>query len=80
MDRRRKSCGETRPGQSAEVRTAVAVAIDTGRRPEDILGLPLDCLGRDWDGAPVLVIRKHRAVSLGVAGIRPHPAGYQART
>ncbi|HCU91488.1 MAG TPA: hypothetical protein DHU96_01485 [Actinobacteria bacterium] len=41
--------------EPAEVRTAIAIAIDTGRRPEDILGLPLDCLDRDPDGAPVLV-------------------------
>ena len=41
--------------EPAEVRTAIQIAIDTGRRPEDILGLPLDCLHRDRDGAPVLV-------------------------
>jgi integrase len=41
--------------EPAEARTAIAVAIDTGRRPEDILGLPLDCLDRDRDGAAVLV-------------------------
>ena len=33
----------------AEVRAATQIAIDTGRRPEDILGLPLDCLARDAD-------------------------------
>ena len=36
----------------AEVQAAIQIAIDTGRRPEDILGLPLDCLARDPDGAP----------------------------
>ncbi|MGH3279083.1 MAG: tyrosine-type recombinase/integrase [Trebonia sp.] len=41
--------------EPAEARTAVTIAIDTGRRPEDILGLPLDCLDRDRDGEPVLV-------------------------
>jgi integrase len=41
--------------EPAEARAAIAIAIDTGRRPEDILGLPLDCLDRDRDGAPVLV-------------------------
>ena len=38
--------------QPAEVKAATQIAIDTGRRPEDILGLPLDCLARDKDGAP----------------------------
>ena len=33
--------------QPAEVKAATQIAIDTGRRPEDILGLPLDCLARD---------------------------------
>ena len=37
--------------QPAEVKVAVQIAIDTGRRPEDILGLPLDCLARDKDGS-----------------------------
>ncbi|MGH3245956.1 MAG: tyrosine-type recombinase/integrase [Trebonia sp.] len=41
--------------EPAEARTAVQIAIDTGRRPEDIVSLPLDCLARDADGAPVLV-------------------------
>ena len=33
-----------------EVRTATQIGIDTGRRPEDILNLPVDCLRRDTDG------------------------------
>ncbi|MDN5930096.1 MAG: site-specific integrase, partial [Pseudonocardia sp.] len=33
--------------EPAEVRVATQLIIDTGRRPEDILGLPLDCLARD---------------------------------
>ena len=49
----------------AEVRAAVQIAIDTGRRPEDILGLPLDCLARDADGAPVLVYDNAKAHRLG---------------
>jgi integrase len=48
-----------------EVRTAIAIAIDTGRRPEDILGLPLDCLHRDRDGSPVLVYDNVKADRLG---------------
>ena len=51
--------------EPAEVRTAVQIAIDTGRRPEDILGLPLDCLDRDQDGAPVLVYDNAKANRLG---------------
>jgi integrase len=47
--------------EPAEVRTAIQIAIDTGRRPEDILGLPLDCLHRDRDGAPVLVYDNAKA-------------------
>ena len=51
--------------QPAEARAATEIAIDTGRRPEDILGLPLDCLARDHDGAPVLVYDNAKAGRLG---------------
>jgi integrase len=51
--------------QPAEVRAATEIAIDTGRRPEDILGLALDCLARDKDGAPVLVYDNAKAHRLG---------------
>jgi len=51
--------------EPAEVRVAVQIAIDTGRRPEDITGLPLDCLARDADGAPVLVYDNIKADRLG---------------
>jgi integrase len=51
--------------QPAEVRTAVQIGIDTGRRPEDILDLPLDCLTRDKDGAAVLVYDNAKANRLG---------------
>ena len=47
--------------EPAEVRTAVQIAIDTGRRPEDITGLPLDCLARDAGGAPVLIYDNAKA-------------------
>ncbi len=43
------------PSEPAEVEVAIQIAIDTGRRPEDILDLALDCVGRDKDGAAVLV-------------------------
>ncbi len=51
--------------EPAEVRVATQLIIDTGRRPEDILGLPLDCLARDKDGAPVLVYDNIKADRLG---------------
>ena len=35
--------------EPAEVRIATQIGIDTGRRPEDILSLRLDCLDRDKD-------------------------------
>ncbi len=50
---------------SPEVRTAVEIAIDTGRRPEEICALPYDCLARDKDDQPVLVYDNHKANRLG---------------
>src|SRR5262249_12529183 len=47
--------------QPAEARAATEIAIDTGRRPEDILGLPAGCLARDRDGQPVLVYDNAKA-------------------
>jgi len=47
--------------QPAEARTAIQIAIDTGRRPEDILALPLDCLARDADGGAVLIYDNAKA-------------------
>ncbi|WP_405167165.1 site-specific integrase [Nocardia sp. NBC_01499] len=38
-----------------EVRVAVELLIDTGRRPDEICQLPLDCLDRDAQGKPVLI-------------------------
>ena len=46
---------------SPQVRTAIEILIDTGRRPEDVVALPLDCLAQDADGAPVLVYDNHKA-------------------
>ena len=51
--------------QPAEARTAIQVAIDTGRRPEDILALPPDCLARDADGGAVLIYDNAKAGRLG---------------
>jgi Phage integrase family len=47
--------------QPLEVKAATQIGIDTGRRPEDILALPLDCLQRDKDGAAVLVYDNAKA-------------------
>jgi integrase len=50
---------------SPEVRTGIELAIDTGRRPEEICDLPFDCLTRDEDGLYVLVYDNHKANRLG---------------
>jgi integrase len=47
--------------EPVEVRVAAQLGIDTGRRPEDILRLPLDCLSRDKDGGAVLVYNNAKA-------------------
>ena len=47
------------------MRAAVELAIDTGRRPEEICELAFDCLARDDDGLPVLVYDNHKANRLG---------------
>jgi hypothetical protein len=51
--------------EPAEVRVATQIGIDTGRRPEDILALPLDCLSRDKDGSAVLVYDNTKTNRLG---------------
>lgn len=43
-----------------EIRVAVELLMDTGRRPEEILRLPFDCLTRDPDGAAVLIYDNHK--------------------
>ncbi|MGW4336377.1 tyrosine-type recombinase/integrase, partial [Rhodococcus koreensis] len=45
---------------SPEMRTAIELAIDIGRRPEEICALDFDCLTRD-DGLPVLIYDNHKA-------------------
>ncbi|UWE11927.1 site-specific integrase [Actinacidiphila bryophytorum] len=50
---------------SREVRVAIELLIDTGRRPDEIATLPLDCLTTDTDGSPVLVYDNHKAYRLG---------------
>jgi integrase len=50
---------------SPEVRVAVQLLMDTGRRPEDIAELGLDCLTRDPGDQPVLVYDNIKAHRLG---------------
>ena len=45
---------------SREVRVAVELIIDTGRRPDEICTLAWDCVEHDPDGAPVLVYDNHK--------------------
>lgn len=47
--------------QPEDIKTAVEITIDTGRRPEEITCLPLDCLTRDRDGKPVLLYDNRKA-------------------
>ncbi|MGH9266855.1 MAG: tyrosine-type recombinase/integrase, partial [Acidimicrobiales bacterium] len=49
---------------SPDMRCAIELAIDTGRRPEEICSLAYDCLARD-DDLPVLVYDNHKANRLG---------------
>jgi integrase len=44
-----------------EVRVAVELMMDTGRRPEEIASLMLDCLEADPGGKPVLIYDNHKA-------------------
>lgn len=50
---------------SPVMRAAVELAIDTGRRPEEICNLAFDCLARDEDGLPVLVYDNYKANRAG---------------
>jgi len=44
-----------------EIRVAVELMIDTGRRPAEVCTLDWDCLARDADGTPVLVYDNSKA-------------------
>jgi Phage integrase family len=50
---------------SPQVRTAVQIAMDTGRRPEEVCALAYDCLASDKDGGHVLVYDNHKTNRLG---------------
>ena len=58
-------CAQLHTLAAPHTRTATEILIDTGRRPEDVVALPLDCLASDTDGAAVLVYDNHKANRLG---------------
>jgi integrase len=57
----RQLCAHLDALTTPEMHTAVELAIDTGRRPEEIATLVFDCLARDADGAGVLLYDNHKA-------------------
>ena len=61
----RQVCSHLGTLASPNIRTAIEILIDTGRRPDDVVELPLDCLASDPGGAPVLVYDNHKAHRLG---------------
>lgn len=61
----RQLCAQLDDLASPVMRTAIELAIDTGRRPEELCTLGVDCLARDNDGLPVLVYDNHKANRLG---------------
>ena len=61
----RQLCSHLGEISSPEMRCAIEVAIDTGRRPEEICDLPYGCLTRDDDGGAVLIFDNHKANRLG---------------
>ncbi|MGI8307009.1 tyrosine-type recombinase/integrase [Saccharopolyspora hattusasensis] len=48
-----------------EIRVAVELIMDTGRRPDEICALPWDCLEYDEDRLPVLVYDNHKNARIG---------------
>jgi integrase len=61
----RQICGYLPALAAPHIRTATEILIDTGRRPEDVAALPLDCLAAGADGSLVLVYDNHKANRLG---------------
>ena len=61
----RQICAHLDDVRSPVMRCAIELAIDTGRRPEELCTLNVDCLSRDGDGAAVLVYDNHKANRLG---------------
>jgi len=48
-----------------EIRAGIELLMDTGRRPSEIAGLPLDCLARDADGSPMLLYDNRKGARHG---------------
>lgn len=61
----RQLCAQLDDLASPVMRCAIELAIDTGRRPEELCTLSVDCLVRDDDGGAVLVYDNHKANRLG---------------
>ncbi len=57
----RQICEHLGEVTSTEMRTGFEIAIDTGRRPEEVAALAFDCLVREDDNLPVLVYDNHKA-------------------
>ena len=67
----RQVCGHLPSLPAPHIRTAIEILIDTGRRPEDVVALPLDCLAAGQDGAAVLIYDNHKAQPARPAAARP---------
>lgn len=61
----RQVCAHLEQLTSPPMRAAIELAIDTGRRPEEICDLAFDCLAREADESAVLVFDNHKAGRLG---------------
>lgn len=61
----RQVCAHLDALTNPEMRTGIELAIDTGRRPEELCTLAYDCLARDDDGQPVLIYHNHKGHRLG---------------
>jgi len=61
----RQLCARLGEISSPVMRCAIELAIDTGRRPEEICDLPYECLVHDDDGGAVLIFDNHKANRLG---------------
>jgi integrase len=61
----RQVCGHLPSLAAPHLRTAAEILSDTGRRPEDVAALPLDCLAAGAEGSPVLVYDNLKANRLG---------------
>lgn len=56
-----QNCARLEDLTSATMCTATELAIDTGRRPEEVCDLTFSCRARDDDDLPILVFDNHKA-------------------